>query len=189
MIRGWKRKDQLDELEDGLEESGLSAWGEDVERLREQPFEKDIFFMAVTYPPDVPLGSDSTAQLLAIGESGVESATLAVEGKRASVERVVDQLDLLGAETGTDRLLKAAQVEAEMNGGKPPTTPLFGRDDGGVRHIDGGGTAHWFARLTKREEPDTDSATQHPRTALFPGVDVRGWHPTQRLIPGNAASR
>lgn len=45
-------EEQLYELEDGLAENGLDAWGENAERLREQPFEEDIFYMAVTYPPD-----------------------------------------------------------------------------------------------------------------------------------------
>jgi hypothetical protein len=145
-------EEQLYEVEDTLEQDGIAGWGEDADRLRQQPFEEEVFYMTAVYPPDAPEGRDSAAQLLAVTESGIAGATLAV-GERESVERVVDRIDALGAEEGSDRLLAAAQVEAEINGGLPPATPLFDRDDGAVRHIDGGGTAHWFA-IAERDAPN-----------------------------------
>ena len=148
-------EEQLYELEDGLAENGLAAWGENAERLREQPFEEDIFYMAVTYPPDSREGDEpAVAHLMAIGEHSVSSAEL-VTGDRESVERVVDQLDLLQAEAGIDTTLMAAQREAEQNGNHNPTTPLFDPDDGAVRHVDGGGTAHWFA-VVEQTEPERE---------------------------------
>ena len=148
-------EEQLYELEDGLAEKGLAAWGENAERLREQPFEEDIFYMAVTYPPDSREGDEPAAShLMAIGEHSVSSAEL-VTGDRESVERVVDQLDFLQAETGIDPMLQGAQLESEINAGDTPTTPLFDPDDGAVRHVDGGGTAHWFA-VVEQTEPEGD---------------------------------
>lgn len=146
--------EQLNEVEDALEQDGVAGWGEDAERLSQQPFEEDMFYMTAVYPPDAPEDRDSAAQLLAVGESGIAGATLAV-GERESVERAVDLLDGLGAEEGTDRLLEAAQIEAELNGGKSPATPLFNHEASAVRHIDGGGTAHWFA-ITERDKPGSE---------------------------------
>lgn len=111
--------------------------------------------MAVTYPPDSREGDEpAVAHLLAIGEHSVHSAEL-VTGDRESVERMVDQLDLLQAEAGIDTALMTAQREAEQNGNHNPTTPLFDPDDGVVRHVDGGGTAHWFA-VVEQTEPEGD---------------------------------
>ena len=70
------------------------------------------------------------------------------------IERVVEGVDVAFAEEGTDAGLALAQQEAELNG-TPPTTPLFNPDDGAVRHVDGGGTAHWFA-VVERDEPEGD---------------------------------
>jgi hypothetical protein len=148
-------EEQLYELEDGLAENGLAAWGENAERLREQPFEEDIFYMVVTYPPDSGEGdAPAVAHLLAIGEHSVSSAEL-VTDDRESVERVVDQLDLLQAEEDIDTALMTAQCEAEQNGNHNPATPLFDHDDSAVRHVDSGGTAHWFA-VVEQTEPERD---------------------------------
>ena len=148
-------EEQLYELEDGLAENGLAAWGENAERLREQPFEEDIFYMAVTYPPDSREGDEpAVAHLLAIGENSVSSTEL-VTGDRESVERVVDQLNLLQAEAGIDPMLEGAQLESEIHAGGTLTTPLFDPDDGAVRHVDGGGRAHWFA-VVEQTEPEGD---------------------------------
>lgn len=147
-------EEQLYEIEDGLAENGLTAWGEDVHRLREQPFSEDVFYLTAVYPPDAEEGRDrATAQLLAIGESGISTATLAVS-EHTSVDAVIDRVDVVFAEEGTDAGLALAQQEAELNG-TPPTTPLFDPDDGAVRHVDGGGTAHWFA-VVERDEPEGD---------------------------------
>lgn len=148
-------EEQLYELEDGLAENGLTAWGENAERLREQPYEEDIFYMAVTYPPDSREGDEpAVAHLLAIGEQGIKSAEL-ITGDRESVERMVDQLDLLQAEAGIDPLLEGAQLESEIHADGTPTTPLFDPDTGAIRHVDGGGTAHWFA-IIEQTEPEGD---------------------------------
>lgn len=146
-------EEHLYEIEDGLAETGLTSLGDDSARLREQPFEEDVFYMTAVYPPDAPEGRDSAAQLLAVTESGIEVATLAV-GERESVERVVERVDVAFTEEGHDAGLALAQQEAELNG-TLPATPLFDRDDGAVRHIDGGGTAHWFA-VVERDEPESD---------------------------------
>lgn len=148
-------EEQLHELEDGLEENGLSAWGENTQNLQTQPYEEDIFYMAVTYPPDNREEDEpAVAHLLAIGEQGIESAEL-ITDDRESVERAVDQLDLLQAEAGIDPLLQGARLENEINAGDTPTTPLFDHDDSVVRHVDGGGTAHWFA-VVEQDNPERD---------------------------------
>ena len=146
-------EEQLHEIEDTLEKDGIVAWGEDAQHLREQPFEEDIFYLAVTYPPDAREGDEpAVAHLLTIGEHDVRSAELVV-GERESVERVVDQLDLLQAEAGMEPMLEAAHLESAVNTGGTPTTPLFLTDAEAVRHVDGGGTAHWFA-VVEQIEPE-----------------------------------
>ncbi|RMG74243.1 MAG: hypothetical protein D6711_09185 [Chloroflexi bacterium] len=160
-------EEQLDEVEDKLERNGIAGWGEDADRLRQQPFEEDTFYMTTVYPPDAPEGYDSAAQLLAVTESGIVEATLAV-GERETMERMIERIDTLGAEEGNDRLLAAARVEAEINGGLPPATPLFNRDDSAVRHIDGGGTAHWFAIA----ERDTSDETELYELRYFRALEM-----------------
>lgn len=151
-------EEHLNEVEDGLAENGLTALGEDAQRLREQPYEEEFFYMTAVYPPEAK-GSDRTAvHLLAVGEGGIATATLAV-GERESVEGVVERIDRTFAEAGVENGLVTARQEAELNGSTPPATPLFdsgsGRDVGAVRHIDGGGTAHWFA-IVEKDEPEAE---------------------------------
>jgi hypothetical protein len=151
-------EEHLHEVEDDLAENGLAALGEDAQRLREQPFEEDVFYLTAVYPPDAAEGSDrATAQLLAVGETSISTAMLAV-GERESVEAVVERVEAAFAENGRDGGLAAGRQEATLNGASP-ATPLFdpgsGRDDGAVRHVDGGGTAHWFA-VVERCEPESD---------------------------------
>ncbi len=148
-------EEHLHEVEDGLAENGLAGLGENAQRLQEQPFVEEVFYMAVTYPPDAPENNNpSAAHMLAISEKGVASATLAV-GEREEVERVVGQVDTAFAEEGIDAALLTAQREAEHNDSRTPTTPLFDPDEGTMRHVDGGGTAHWFA-VVERNEPEND---------------------------------
>src|SRR5690606_22592560 len=90
---------------------------------------------------------------LAIGESGISTAPIA-GGERAAVEAVIDQVDIAFAEAGIDAGLALARQEAELNG-TPPTTPLLDPNDGAERHVDGGGTAHWFV-VVANDEPDAD---------------------------------
>lgn len=153
--RSWgEAEEHLYEVEAVLEKDGLAGWGEDVQRLSDQPFEEDIFYMAVTYPPDAPEDDKpSAAHLLAVGELGIQSASLAV-GERESVEQIVNVLDETFVEEGVDRLLETAQVQAGQNG-KSITTPLFDADDDSVHHVDGGGTAHWFS-VVEQEKSESD---------------------------------
>lgn len=146
-------EEHLHEVEDGLAESGLASLGEDAQRLREQPFEAEVFYLTAVYPPGAEGSDRATALLLAVGESSISSATLAA-GESDSVEAVIDRVDVAFAQAGTDAGLALAQQEAELNG-TPSTTPLFDLDDGAVRHVDGGGTAHWFA-VVERDEPEGD---------------------------------
>lgn len=146
-------EEHLHEVGDGLAESGLASLGEDAQRLREQPFEAEVFYLTAVYPPEAEGSDRATAQLLAVGENGISSATL-VAGERDSVEAVIDRVDVAFAEAGTDAGLAFAQQEAELNG-TSSTTPLFDPDDGAVRHVDSGGTAHWFA-VVERDEPEGD---------------------------------
>ena len=53
-------EEHLHEVEDGLAENGLAALGEDAQRLREQPFEEEVFYMTAVYPPEAE-GSDRAA--------------------------------------------------------------------------------------------------------------------------------
>ncbi len=142
-------EEHLHEVEDGL-----TSLGEDAQRLREQPFEEDVFYLTAVYPPDAAEGSDrATAQLLAVGEHGILTSTLAT-GERNDVEAVIGRVDVAFAEEGAGAGLTLAQQEAELNG-TSPATPLFDPDDGAVRHVDGGGTAHWFA-MVERNGPESD---------------------------------
>lgn len=145
-------EEHLHEVEDGLAEKGLTALGEDAQRLREQPYEEEVFYMTAIYPPEAEGSDRAVAHLLAVGAGGIATATLAV-GERESVEGVVERIDRAVAEEGADNGLVTARHEAELNGGKPSATPLFDLDDGAVRHVDGGGTAHWFA-IVEKDEPE-----------------------------------
>ncbi len=133
-------EEHLYEIEDGLAEDGLAALGDDAQRLREQPYEDDIFYMAATYPPDAPVGEgNAAAHLLAVGQNGIDSAALAV-GERETVEWVVDRMDRILRYRWRAMTALAA------------TTPRFDSDDAAVRHVDSGGTAHWF-QIVERDEP------------------------------------
>ena len=162
-------EEHLHEVEDELAEKGLTALGEDLQRLREQPFEEEVFYMTAIYPPDAEGSDRAAAQLLAVGAGGIATATLAV-GERESVEGVVERIDRTFAEEGTENGLVTAQQEAELNGGKPPAaTPLFDADDGAVRHVDGGGTTHWFA-VVEKDEPEAEPY----ELRYFRALDVAG---------------
>lgn len=173
--RSWgEAEEHLYEVEGVLEKDGLAGWGEDVQRLSEQPFEEDIFYMAVTYPPDATEGNEpSTAHLLAVGESGIQSASLAV-GERESLEQLVDLLDETFVEEGVDRLLETAQVQAELNG-RHIDTPLFdagsSRDVGSVRHVDGGSTAHWFS-VVEQEKSESDITSDAYELRYFRALEL-----------------
>ncbi|MEQ8676549.1 MAG: hypothetical protein RIC84_25260 [Aggregatilineales bacterium] len=163
-------EEQFHEIEGTLEKDGLAGWGDDVQRLSDQPFEEDIFYMAVTYPPDAPEDdTPSAAHLLAVGELGIQSASLAV-GERESLEQLIDLLDETFVEEGVDRLLETAQVQAELNG-KSITTPLFDADDDSVRHVDGGGTAHRFS-VVERENPESDITADAYELRYFRALEL-----------------
>jgi hypothetical protein len=95
------------------------------------------------------------------------------------MENLCGQLDRAWAEGGNERLLDTAQQEAELRGQVAPGKPLFDAapntdlsDDlpftfgeemqpfdaqgiGQAYHIDGGGTAHWFA-VVENSEPEAE---------------------------------
>ena len=152
----WMEADEhLGEIEQARAEDGLEGWGDDVQRLHDQPYTEEVFYLAVTYPPDAPeSNTPATTHLLAIGEHGVHSAELA-SGERESMERVVDHFDLLQAEEGIDPMLESASLENGVNTGGASTTPLFQPDAEAVRHVDSGGTAHWFA-VVAHNDPEHD---------------------------------
>ncbi|MBZ0282562.1 MAG: hypothetical protein K8L97_17615, partial [Anaerolineae bacterium] len=133
-------EEHLHEVEDELAEKGLAALAEDAQRLREQPFEEEIFYMTAVYPPEAEGSDRAAAQVLAVGVGGIATATLAT-GERESVEEVVERIDRTFAEEGTENGLVTARQEAELNSGTSAASPLFDPVDGAVRHIDGGGTA------------------------------------------------
>ncbi len=133
-------EEHLVQVETALERDGLAGWGDDAERLRDQPDEGAVTYLVVAYPPD---GDPTAAYLLAIGANGVASASLKT-GEREPVEAAVERVDVAFALEGTDAGLAAAQVEAERSGSRTVGTPLFAPEDRPLRHVDGGGTAHWF---------------------------------------------
>ena len=182
-------EEQKHELEDGLAENGPLAWGEDTQHLQAQPYEEDIFYMAVTYPPDNREADEpAVAHLLVIGGHGIERAGL-VTGEREAVERVVDQLDLLQAEEGIDTMLEGAQLESEVNAGGTPTTPLFQSDTEAVRHVDGGGTAHWFA-VVEQNDPESEPYELRYFRALTleDGTQYQDSYPVMSLSDDDPAS-
>ena len=122
----WMEADEhLGEIEQARTEDGLAGWGDDVERLRDQPYTETVFYLAVTYPPDAPeSNTPATTHLLAIGEHGITDAPLAIGG-RDDVEQAVAQVDTAFAEEGTDTALKVAENEAELHELKSRETPLF----------------------------------------------------------------
>ena len=118
-------EEHLDEVEQKRAEDGLAGWGDDVERLREQPYTEEVFYLAVTYPPDAPdPNTPTTAHLLAVGEQGITDAPLAVGG-RNDVEQVVARIDTAFAEEGIDTGLKVAEREAELSEVKSRESALF----------------------------------------------------------------
>ena len=133
-------EEHLVQVETALEQNGLAGWGEDAERLRDQPDRNAVTYLAVAYPPD---GDPTAAYLLAIGEWGVTSAMIAAS-EREPVEATVERVDAAFALEGDDAGLAAAQLEAERSGSRTVGTPLFAPEDRPLRHVDGGGTAHWF---------------------------------------------
>ena len=147
-------EEHFHEVEDGLAEKGLAALGEDAQRLREQPYAEEVFYMTAVYPPEAEGNDRAAAQLLAVGEGSIATATLAV-GEREPIEGVVERIDRAFAEEGVENGLVTARQEAELNGATPSATPLFDPDDGSVRHIDGGSTAHWFA-IVEKGEPESE---------------------------------
>ena len=79
--------------------------------------------MAAVYPPEAEGSDRAAAHLLAVGEGGIATATLAM-GERESVEGVVERIDHALAEEGAENGLVTAQQEAELNGHTPRHTPV-----------------------------------------------------------------
>ena len=175
-------EEHLHAVEDGLTENGLASLGENAQRLREQPFGEDMYYMTALYPPEAGDGDRAAAQLLAVSEANISTATLAT-GEWNDVEALADQVDAAFAE-GQDTGLALAQQQATS------PTPLFDPEDGAVHHIDGGGTAHWFA-VVERDEPD-DAYPYELRyfqaLAMADGSERSDSHPVMPLADDDPAS-
>jgi hypothetical protein len=101
------------------------------------------------------------------------------DGRTEDMENLCGQLDRAWVEGGNERLLDTAQHEAELSGQVAPGIPLFdavpnrdlagdlpftfgdemqpydGQGMGQAYHVDGGGTAHWFA-VVENPEPEAE---------------------------------
>lgn len=121
------------EIEDDLAEHGLDLLGADVQRLREQPFESDVFYLTAVYPPDAIDGNQQAhAHRLAIGEDQITPTFLGA-GERDTLATTIEGIDSAG-------------MSGIVQSMPEPET---------VRHVDDGGTTHWFA-VVPNDEPDTE---------------------------------
>jgi hypothetical protein len=165
------------EVEAALEKDGLDGLGEDAQRVAQMPY-LDGQYLAMVFPTDGSTGDSAKVHLLYLSGEQV-TAALVADGRTEDMENLCGQLDRAWIEGGNERLLTTAQHEAEVRGQVAPGTPLFEAvpnpdlpDDmpftfgegmqpydaqgiGHAHHVDGGGTAHWFAVVENRE-PETD---------------------------------
>ncbi|MEO8613259.1 MAG: hypothetical protein ABI690_35540 [Chloroflexota bacterium] len=165
------------EVETALEKDGLDGLGEDARRVAQMPY-LDGQYLAMVFPTDGSTGDSAKVHLLYLSGEQV-TAALVADGRTEEMENLCGQLDRAWAEGGNERLLDTAQHEAELRGQVTPGTPLFdavpNRDlsdelpfsfgegmqpfdaagIGQAHHVDGGGTAHWFAVVENRE-PEAD---------------------------------
>lgn len=161
------------EVETALEAKGLKGLGDDGRRVTQMPY-MDGHYLAAVFPTDGSAGETAKVHLLYLSGEQV-MAGLVAGGRTEDMEALCGQLDRAWAEGGNERLLDTAQREAELHGQVAPGAPLlnavsnpdlpnelpftFGNgmqpfDSEGVgltHHVDGGGTAHWFAILESRE--------------------------------------
>jgi hypothetical protein len=165
------------EVETALEQDGLEGLGEDVRRVAQMPY-LDGQYLALVFPTDDSTGDSAKVHLLHLSGEQV-TAALVADGRTEDMENLCGQLDRAWVAGGNERLLTAAQHEAEMRGQVAPGTPLFETapnadlpDDlpftfgegmqpfdaqgiGHAHHVDGGGTAHWFA-VVENAEPEAE---------------------------------
>ncbi len=165
------------EVEAALEQDGLDGLGEDARRVTQMPY-LDGQYLAMVFPTDGSAGDSAKVHLLYLSGEQV-TAALVADGRTEDMENLCGQLDRAWVEGGNERLLTTAQHEAELRGQVAPGTPLFEAasnpdlpDDlpftfgegmqpfdaqgiGLAHHVDGGGTAHWFAVVENRE-PEAD---------------------------------
>ncbi|MEZ4672240.1 MAG: hypothetical protein R3E39_30405 [Anaerolineae bacterium] len=161
------------EVETALEKDGLDGLGEDARRVAQMPY-LDGQYLALVFPTDDSTGDSAKVHLLHLSGEQV-TAALVADGRTEDMENLCGQLDRAWVEGGNERLLNTAQHEAEVRGQVAPGTPLFDAlpnpdlpDDlpftfgegmqpfdalgvGQAHHVDGGGTAHWFAVVENRE--------------------------------------
>jgi hypothetical protein len=165
------------EVEAALEKDGLDGLGEDARRVAQMPY-LDGQYLAMVFPTDGSTGDSAKVHLLHLSGEQV-TAALVADGRTEDMENLCGQLDRAWVEGGNERLLDTAQHEAEMRGQVAPGTPLFdavpkqdlpadlpftfgdgmqpydAQGIGQAYHVDGGGTAHWFAVVENRE-PETE---------------------------------
>jgi len=165
------------ELESTLEKDGLDGLGEDARRVAQMPY-LDGQYLALVFPTDGSTGDSAKVHLLYLTGEQV-TAALVADGRTEDMDNLCGQLDRAWAEGGNERLLDIAQHEAEVRGQVAPGTPLFDAvsnpdlpDDlpftfgegmqpfdaqgiGHAHHVDGGGTAHWFA-VVENPEPEAE---------------------------------
>jgi hypothetical protein len=165
------------EVETALEQDGLDGLGEDARRVAQMPY-LDGQYLAMVFPTDGSTGDSAKVHLLYLTGEQV-TAALVADGRTEDMENLCGQLDRAWVEGGNERLLTTAQHEAEVRGQVAPGTPLFETapnadlpDDlpftfgegmqpfdaqgmGHAHHVDGGGTAHWFA-VVENAEPERD---------------------------------
>lgn len=160
-------------VEGVLEKDGLTGLGEAARRVAQMPY-LDGQYLALVFPTDGSNGDSARVHLLYLNGEQVTDALVA-SGRTEDMENLCGQLDRAWVEGGNERLLDTAQHEAERHGQIAPDTPLFEpvfnhdlSDDlpfsfgdelqpydaqgiGQAYHLDGGGTAHWFAVVENRE--------------------------------------
>ncbi len=165
------------EVETTLEKDGLEGLGEDARRVAQMPY-LDGQYLAMVFPTDGSTGDSAKVHLLHLSGEQV-TAALVADGRTEDMENLCGQLDRAWVEGGNEHLLTTAQHEAEVRGQVAPGTPLFEAvpnpdlpDDlpftfgermqpfdaqgiGHAHHVDGGGTAHWFA-VVENHEPEAD---------------------------------
>ncbi len=139
-------------LEKTLIADGLAGLGDAAERVRHEPVLYDGRYLFVIYPPDAETGTRAAAHLLLLdGDGGLQSEQLAA-GMLEDVERVADdaEREWLAGE------LPLPDLPGEPLGNLPFTRDAADtiRDTAGrdwPSHVDGGGTAHWFAIVETAE--------------------------------------
>jgi len=165
------------EVETALEQDGLDGLGEDARRVAQMPY-LDGQYLAMVFPTDGSTGDSAKVHLLYLSGEQV-TAALVADGRTEDMENLCGQLDRAWVEGGNERLLTTAQHEAEMRGQVAPGTSLFeaapdtdllndlpftfgegmqpydAQGMGHAHHVDGGGTAHWFA-VVENAEPETE---------------------------------